>query len=32
MIEYTFFTQIASKYIPVTNGEILNVIKDYFLK
>jgi len=32
IIEYTFFTQIASKYIPVTNGEILNVIKDYFLK
>ena len=32
IIEYIFFKQIASKYIPVTNGEILDVIKVYFLK
>jgi hypothetical protein len=32
IIEYTFFTQIASKYVPVTDGEILNIIKNYFLK
>lgn len=31
-IEYMFFMHIASKYIPVTNGDILNVIKNYFLK
>lgn len=32
IIEYIFFKQIASKYIPVTNGEILSDIKQYFLK
>ena len=32
IIEYIFFKEIASKYIPVTNGEIINVVKDYFLK
>lgn len=31
-IEYVFFVNIASKYIPVTNGDILNVIKNYFIK
>lgn len=29
-IEYIFFMYIASKYIPVTNGDILNEIKNYF--
>jgi hypothetical protein len=32
LIEYIFFINIASKYIPVTNGDIVNVIKSYFLK
>lgn len=32
IIEYTFFIQIASKYIPVTNEDLLKNIKDYFLK
>lgn len=32
IIEYIFFIEIASKYIPITNGDIINVIKNYFLK
>ena len=32
VIEYIFFTQIASKYVPITNNDILIVIKNYFLK
>ena len=32
IIEYIFFITVASKYVPVTNGDILNVIKSYFLK
>ena len=32
LVEYIFFMKIASKYIPVTNGDIINVIKNYFLK
>jgi|LauGreDrversion4_2_1035121.scaffolds.fasta_scaffold14585_6 hypothetical protein len=31
-IEYMFFIHIASKYIPVTDGDIINEIKNYFLK
>jgi hypothetical protein len=32
IIEYAFFINIASKYIPITNGEILENIKLYFNK
>lgn len=28
IIEYIFFTQIASKYIPITNNDILTEIKN----
>ena len=31
IIEYIFFMKIASKYIPITNGDITNVIKNYFI-
>jgi hypothetical protein len=31
IIEYIFFINIASKYIPITNGDITNIIKNYFI-
>jgi len=32
IVEYAFFINIASKYIPVTNGEIIQNLKNYFMK
>ena len=32
IVEYMFFINIASKYIPVSNGEIIQNLKNYFSK